>query len=150
MIDLSCDFRIKALRIFLLVFMMPCLSIQERNQALGMVRCGRNSTRVAKVFSWHKFTISRKQDGLRQTRSLKEHPRSRQKRKTSATDDRNITILMLRKRSTTAKRLKQDLFCELHVRVSRSTVNRSLRASVVKSHRLYRGAALTKQNDEQR
>ena len=145
MINCNCDLRIKSLQTVLLtsfshciLVTMPRLSNDERNQALGMVRCGRSVRQIARAMNCHPSTISRLLQRLEETGSVKDRPRPGQPRKTSNADDRSINLRMLRNRTVTAKRLQQDLRQERQVRVSTDTIRRRLRSSGFRAFRPYR------------
>jgi transposase len=122
---------------------MPRFSHDERNQALGMWRCNRSMTQIARAMNCHTSTISRMIQRLEETGTVKDRPRPGQPRKTSHADDRSLTMRMLRNRRVTAKRLRQDLLQDRGVRVSTDTVRRRLRAAGVRAYRPYRGIVLT-------
>ena len=150
MINCNCDLRNNSLQTVLLTSLshcilvtMPRLSNDERNQALGMVRCGRSVRQIARAMNCHPSTISRLLQRLEETGSVKDRPRPGQPRKTSNADDRSINLRMLRNRTVTAKRLQQDLRQERQVRVSTDTIRRRLRSSGFRAFRPYRGIVLT-------
>jgi len=122
---------------------MPRLNNEQRNQAIGMLQAGTDVNQVAGAFGVHRTTISRLRDKFANTGSVKDRPRPGQPRKSTAQDDRSITLRVLRNRKITARKLQQDLRRVRNVRLSTATIRRRIKAAGLKSYRPYRGLVLT-------
>ena len=110
---------------------MPRLSLQERHEAVGMLR-SMTAAAVARHFGVSRSTISRLQGRLVTTGSVADGRRSGRPRVTTAAQDRRIRTTHLRNRfksaSSTAREWDGD-------DISRHTVGRRLREEGIKCRR---------------
>ena len=75
---------------------MPCLSENQRNQAIGTLQAGAVVNDIAQHFGCSRQTIRNLNTRLAITGSVYDHPHPGQRRVTSQQDDRYITLTHLR------------------------------------------------------
>jgi len=68
------------------------MTLEQRNRALGMLEAGMAVTHVARNIGVSHCTISRLRTKFNATGSFKDRPRTGRPRKTTANEDRYITL----------------------------------------------------------
>jgi transposase len=81
---------------------MPCLSLVDRHQAIGMLQAGMSQSEVAAHFQCHRSTISALVRRQRERNDVTDRPREGRPRVTTARQDRWIQVTHLRNRRLTA------------------------------------------------
>ena len=81
---------------------MPCLSLHERHQALGIFKAGVSQHDVAEHFHCHRNTISALVRRYREKNYAADRPRTGRPRLTTQRQDRWIQVTHLRNRRETA------------------------------------------------
>ena len=112
---------------------MPRLSLDERNQALGMLEAGASQLMVAGRFGCSVRTVQELQRRQRETGAAIDRPRSGRPRITSERDDRYILLSHLRDRQLTAVETARDL--QAVRRIHPQTVRNRLREAGLRSRR---------------
>ena len=132
------------------LFEMECLSIAQRNQALGMIHVGRSTRVVANHFNCHHSTIVRLCQRFAVTNSVADRPRTGRQRVTTRNQDHRIRLAHLRDRFKTATSTARDTTGRHRQRISGQTVRRRLKESRLIARRPYRGPVLTRRHRTQR
>ena len=106
---------------------MPRLNQNQQIQALTMLACGHNVSKVSRVFGCHRNTIIRLRQHFQQTGGVADRRRAGRLRVTNPQTDRFITLTHLRRRFQTATSTarqysisKQTVLC--HLRQARQPI----------------------------
>ena len=124
---------------------MPRLSDEERNPAIGIL-WNSSINDVATFFNTSRKTICLLQQRVVQTGTVKDRPRGGRPPVTLAADNRQITLAHLRNWFKSASETARTF----RISISRQTVMRRLRASVLKCRRPVRRAFLTARHRQAR
>ena len=133
---------------------MECLSIVQRNQALGMIHVVRSTRVVANHFNYHHSTIVRWCQRFAVTNSVADRPRTGRQRVTTRNQDRRdserrIRLAHLRDRFKTATSTARDTTGRHRQRISGQILRRRLKESRLIARRPYRGPVLTRRHRTQ-
>jgi len=128
-------------------FIMPRLTPEQRERAIGMKDMGATNTHIATTLACHRKTIENLFKRYRQTGRTIDRPRSGRPRVTSQQEDRHLRTLHLRNRFLT---VAESAATALGRRVSPSTVTRRLRSAGIRACRPLRGVTLTRQHRRNR
>ena len=126
---------------------MPRLSLQERHEAIGMLR-SMNASDVARHFHVSHTTIYRLQERINVTGSAVDRRRTGRPRVTSAAEDRHIRATHLRQRFRSASRTALEWHGTNDI--SRYTVCRRLREQGIRCRRPCKKKHLTVINQVRR
>ena len=119
------------------------LTSAEANRAIGMLQSSRTQQNVAQEFNVSQSVISRLQTRFNATGSVAERPRVGGPRKTTAAEDRYVTLNARRNPRSTCRHLSQTLFNATRTQVSIETIRRRLNDANLRSRRLLRRVPLT-------
>ena len=125
---------------------MPRLNLDQRNQALGMLRAGVSQAAVSRQFNVSKSTISRLAERFRLTGSASDRPRPGQPRVTSVRQDNYIRQRHLRDRHLNAQSTANIVVGNRGVNISSRTVRNRLRERGIYCRRPYVGPILTRRH----
>ncbi len=126
------------------------MTLERRNQAVGMLRGGMGVNAVARHFGVSGSTISRLRDRFDETGSVQDRQRVGRPRKTTPIEDRYVKLTSRRNRFISAPKLANHLYRTSHVRVSPQTIRKRLHASGLHGRRPYVGISLTRRHVELR
>lgn len=124
------------------------LADAERWQAVGMIRAGMTQRQVSDRFNVSHSVISRLMRRYNETGIVGERPRSGRPKKTTEREDRLLRRLARQQPFTTANRLRSRW--NVHVRISRRTVNRRLNCGRLRARRPIKRPALTQRHKDAR
>ena len=125
------------------------LSIEMRNQAIGMLQAGMTQTAVARNFGVSQGVISRLSSRFAETNSVLDRPRTGRPRCTTPAEDRYMRMCALRTRSISGVQLRARLL-QAGTRVSVQTVRRRLHSAGLRARRPYVGSVLTPRHRQAR
>ena len=126
------------------------LTIEEANRAIGMLQSGSVQQEVANLFNVSQSVISRLNNRFNETGSELERPRNDGPRKTTAAEDRFVTLSARREPLSTCRQLSRRLFNATGTSVSIETIRRRLNCVHLRSRRLLRRVPLTQNHMRQR
>lgn len=126
------------------------MTLERRNQAIGMLQGGMGVRAVSLHFGVSPSTISRLRDRFDETGSVQERPRSGRPRKTTDVEDRYVRVTSRRNRFLSAPKLANHLYTTSHVRVTPQTIRNRLHSSGIHGRRPYVGISLTRRHVELR
>jgi transposase len=121
---------------------MARLNMDERNQAIGMLRAGQNVSDVSRAFNCTRATINRLITRFRITGSVRDRPRVGRPRATTAADDHYITLTHLRRRFQPATVIARAYGITAHMIRNRLRAN----ARPIRARRVYVGQILTQRH----
>jgi len=81
------------------------MALEQRNRTSGMLEAGMAVTNVARNIGVSNSTSSRLRTEINATGSLKDRPRTGRPRKTTANEDRYITLTLRRNRFASSQRI---------------------------------------------
>lgn len=126
------------------------MTLEQRNRALGMIEAGMTCAAVARRIGCSRSTISRLRSRLLDTGSLKDRPRTGRPRKTTANEDRYITLTSRRNRFYSGQKLANHLHTTTRTRISAQTARRRLHSAQLKGRRPCIGVPLTRRHRHER
>jgi len=86
------------------------MTLEQRNRALSMLEAGKAVTHVARNIGVSHCTISRLRTKFNASGSLKDRPRTGRPRKTTANEDRYITLTLRRNRFASSQRITDQFY----------------------------------------
>ena len=113
------------------------LNIEDRGRAIAWLQGGNTQRNVAVRFGVSQSVVGRLWQRFQATNSVRNRPRSGRPRSTTNREDRYmyITNMALRQRTTTARRLRDNLRTATGTRVSDQTICNRLRANNLRCRR---------------
>lgn len=134
----------------LLFHTMNRLSVDQLNQAMGMLQLGETLRAVSARFAVPHQVIMRARNRLRETGTVARRHGGGRLRATSEREDRYIVISSRRNTSLSATALQNRLFLATGIRVSGQTVRNRLHSSGLRSRVRCRVPALTAEHKRRR
>ena len=111
------------------------LNIEDRGRAIAWLQGGNTQRNVAVRLGVSQSVVDRLWQRFQATNSVRNRPRSGRPRSTTNREDRYITNMALRQRTTTARRLRDNLRTATGTRVSDQTIRNRLRANNLRCRR---------------
>lgn len=111
------------------------LTIEDRGRAIAWLQDGNTQRNVALRLGVSQSVVGRLWQRYQATNSVRNRPRSGRPRSTTNREDRYITNMALRQRTTTARRLRDNLRTATGTRVSDQTIRNRLRANNLRCRR---------------
>ena len=105
------------------------LNIEDRGRAIAWLQGGNTQRNVAVRLGVSQSVVGRLWQRFQATNSVRNRPRSGRPRSTTNREDRYFTNMALRQRTTTARRLRDNLRTATGTRVSDQTIRNRLRAN---------------------
>ena len=121
---------------------MPRLTIDERNQAIGMLNAGMSATVVSRHFGCTRKTIERLRRRFSVTGNVADSPRSGRQRVTTAANDCYIVFQHLRNRRPSAAATGRQY--RIHPQTVRHWLRQNLQ--LIRAYRPYLGQILTRRH----
>ena len=110
-------------------------NIEDRGRAIAWLQGGNTQRNVAVRLGVSQSVVGRLWQRFQATNSVRNRPRSGRPRSTTNREDRYITNMALRQRTTTARRLRDNLRTATGTRVSDQTIRNRLRANNLRCRR---------------
>ena len=111
------------------------LNIEDRGRAITWLQGGNTQRNVAVRLGVSQSVVGRLWQRFQATNCVRSRPRSGRPQSTTNREDRYITNMALRQRTTTARRLRDKLRTATGTRVSHQTIRNRLRANNLRCRR---------------